>query len=349
MLDRTRNWKTISIGFLFATICLGVLLRAQFSGLTSFGISFDIRRAHSHLGFYGFLFPFIWSRARLSGMWAPTGLLSWGYVCVVLIATVSFALQGYGTVSRASSGLVMLVWIVFSLKNWTKFPLLKRCWLSAIPFGVLMASACVALVAFYASQGHIELSQQYVRAFLACLTFGVFVPFALWSCQFTAPSALLWCAATMGNAIFLAEIFPKDLFLWGPLAIAYFIFSACRHLLRFDAAKLRLFFYWILLSLSCFGLAFSVLPNSRLIVVAGMHFVILGPLIASFIHFQNVTLRILYDISVSIMILCLVLMEVIPTWYLVLQRGAAITGAAILLCVFLNRAAVETSCFKKYS
>jgi len=53
--------------FLLATMAIGLLLRWQMAGLGEFAGSPHLRRTHSHIGFYGFLFPALWLSMADSG------------------------------------------------------------------------------------------------------------------------------------------------------------------------------------------------------------------------------------------------------------------------------------------
>ena len=69
------------LALLLATMTLGALLRAQLAGVGSVGIFAYVRHAHSHLGYYGVLFPalwYVWSTSKRGRALSPATLVVYG-------------------------------------------------------------------------------------------------------------------------------------------------------------------------------------------------------------------------------------------------------------------------------
>lgn len=158
------------------TVLLGLLLRWQFAGVGVDSLSrLDLRRAHSHLAFYGILFPLIWWLGVGRRKFLERRFVLPIYMIANVASVIGFLLQGYGLVSITASTVVLVVWLLFAFDLLTS-P--ESNWERAIPIHVLLSSVAILLVAINARTNPV-LSSQIARAFLCLLMFGILIPSVL--------------------------------------------------------------------------------------------------------------------------------------------------------------------------
>lgn len=340
--EEIRTWKSFAIVCLILTMLTGVILRLSFAGVdTGFLKKLDLRQAHSHLGFYGFLFPMIWVLLRSRSFWIPQGGLALFYKVSVAVSFFAFLVQGYGAASHAASILVLLIWLVFSIKNLKNQHPMKKSWDGAIPVSVILATMFVAAVAISAARGFDNLAFKFVRGFLTVLAYGVFLPSILSRFLPMKVPAWLWILGTLGLAVFASDIFPVKMFAWGPLALSAILFLGIRKTIQspFTYWSVRSIVYILLLSFSLILFAFEALKNTHFITVSGMHFLILGTIVGHFLIFQKFAAQLFYDLVVGTMVVALLLMEFFSQYFIYWQWIAAGSGAALmglLLCHFFK-------------
>lgn len=264
------------------TLLLGVSLRWFFVGGPLWGDFAHLRHAHSHLGFFGLLFPLMWWAWELGG--APAPGRRWGllYLAGVVLSTLGFALSGYGPLSIIGSTVVLLVWMVSA---WgIRDRLLQRDWLAVVAPGIVLAAAFIPPVALL-SKSDPTLSADLARSFLSLLVLAVIIPSALRSLQIPAPRPWLWLGAAVAGSLFLG---PARSFALGAglVALGLSLLLGLRRgtsegeeqgpVLPWDIKAL-----WALAALSFVATGVGVLPHGGAAAVAGIHFLILGPLMWS--------------------------------------------------------------------
>ena len=141
-MSRSREWVAVT---LVSTALLGVALRLDLASgaVTALGLDFaDVRHAHSHLGFYGFLTLAWWLvlREREALSW-PRWLVP-GHLAVVFVATALFARAGYDATTIALSTVVALSWLYVAVRSRR-----VKGWLSLAPWGVLAGTLLIPAIA----------------------------------------------------------------------------------------------------------------------------------------------------------------------------------------------------------
>ena len=98
---------TLVLLSLVGTLTLGVGLRWALAGVPLLPGGFvELRHAHSHLGYYGVLFPLMWWAWRRLGQRAPGLPLLGLYAVGVVMSAVGFAREGYGRPAIIGSTIV---------------------------------------------------------------------------------------------------------------------------------------------------------------------------------------------------------------------------------------------------
>ncbi len=255
---------------LLGTVLLGVLLRWQLAGAPLLVWDFaQLRHAHMHLGYYGVLFPLLWWTLTLEGKPAPglgwTGL----YAAAVGLSTVGFAMQGYGPVSIAGSTVVLVVWLVGAWQ--LRREVLAGGWLSGVPLAIALASAAIPAVAVM-TQRDLALANALVHAFLTLLLLGAFVP-ALFARLGLRPRPG-WLALVLGAALFLGPL-PH----WSTAIATALLGLGLGGLPWWGRARLDEKLLWTLCGLGLIGVAVGLVPNAPRTAVAGLHLLLLGPVL----------------------------------------------------------------------
>lgn len=260
---------------LLLALALGALLRLALAGVPlPFGRFAELRHAHSHLGYYGVLFPLVWAAAAQRGPRPPGRALLAGYGLAVLAATLGFAAEGYGRPAIIASTVVLGVWLHTAVRALPELARPRSWWFPASP-SVLVAALSIPAVALNLSRAP-ALAAELVRLFLVVLLFGLIVPAALAVRRAPAPPMPLWLLGTLGAGLSLGP-WPEVPARLGMAMLGGLVLQAG---LRLDAAA-DLRASWGLLGLGLLLLASGLLPNSHAVAIAGLHFAILGPVLLS--------------------------------------------------------------------
>lgn len=322
------------------TLALGIVLRWQFAGWSAWGAGLDLRRAHSHLGYYGFLFPMSWVFLRRSDAWIPGERCVAGYFGLVAASTLGFLFQGYGPLAIASSTGILSVWLAFAWKNRKQAGLLTPSWLAVIPWATLLGSLLIVPIAILTRSQPI-VAQQIARVFLTMLLLGVFAPSVLHRLAAPAPKAWIWILNVGVGAIGVSDLIQHPLL---PLGIAgagawivwsfrgsFWPFPSSASLSNPGAKDRLVRDSWLALGAGLALLGFGILPHGRAVSIAGIHFAFLGPLLISFSRLE-LGLRPArwqdrgYFLSLTGMCAAIGLQDFSPAYYLELQRMAAVFG-----------------------
>jgi len=275
--DRSPHWRRVVGLFLLGTLTVGVWLRWALAGATELPVDFaHLRHAHSHLGYFGVLFPLAWMGLEQVEATTPGPRLRWAYALSTLVATVGFIGGGYGPVAIAGCTAVAAVWLIHAAALSPRMRHLEDP-LGAVPLGLLLSLACVPPVAINLRTDP-ELAHGFVSTFLAGLLFTVLIPACLarWR-VFVAPWPFLLAAAALG-ALALG--------VWSsvPARLGLIVLGG---LLAVPAASTRLPGHlrtaWALVGLGLVALALGLLPNSRPVALGAIHFLVLGPVLASLV------------------------------------------------------------------
>jgi hypothetical protein len=173
------------------TLGLGLWLRWFLAGRVPIPTDFAfLRHAHSHLGYYGLLFPAAWWAWAYVGAATPGPRLTAVYGAATLLATVGFVRAGYGPEAIVGSTIVGVAWLVSAAR-------VLRPRSEAEPSGgggrraapsprpltgmlpaVVLAEACVPPIAIFLRRDPV-LAHGLVTTFLTMLLLGVVVPSVL--------------------------------------------------------------------------------------------------------------------------------------------------------------------------
>lgn len=259
---------------LLGTAAMGVWMRWALAGSLALSLPFeDLRHAHSHLGYFGLLFPLAWLGWHHAGIRRPSrGMLAL-YALSTLLATVGFLQAGYGPLAIAGSTAVGAGWL------WSAWPLLARMkrWhdpLGAVPLGLVLSLACVPPVAINLRTNP-DLAHGFVTTFLAGLLLVVVVPSVLASARVSpGPWPALLLTGVLGSLAL--GVLPNTatrigLFSYAALLVAPALSSTLATHVRSC---------WLAVALGIAALALGLLPNTRPVALGAIHFLVLGPVLA---------------------------------------------------------------------
>jgi hypothetical protein len=270
------RFVALAAGSLALQVTLGLHLRAVMAGeMAPWGHVGNLRRAHSHLGYYGILFPLAWWAWSRAGRPAPGPRTMACYAAATLAGTLGFADAGYSGVAIAASTAVLGVWLASAWgQRSTLRGVLSRShhswWAPAIPAVVLSAIAIPAVAATLRRAP--MLSADLVQGFLTVLLFGVAAPAALAQAGAPAPDTRTWTLGTVGVALLLG---PAPGMVAGALTMLL-AWQLVHVALRMRAAA-DLRALWAITGLALPPLALGMVAETHAIAIAGLHFVVLGP------------------------------------------------------------------------
>lgn len=266
--------------FLVATLGVGVLLRWDLAaGLTSgLGIVFaDLRHAHSHVGFYGFLTAAWWLVARERTGWSFAPRITHLYAAAVALTSALFAFMGYAAPTIALSTLIAAFWVVAAWR-------LRKApgWLAVAPWGVVLGMLLIPIIAV-TSRRDFELSRALAHVFVAAMLLLTFVPVALSALRVPRVPTLAWLATTTLGSTYLvfATTWPWPLGLFLALAGAL-LGLALRRRLTGRPWWLVAAWWGLALGLVVIGLV-PPLQTEPMRLVA-LHYTVLGPIALTLLH-----------------------------------------------------------------
>lgn len=334
MLDK--RWLYISIGSLLVTLLMGIILRLQYSGISlDFLANYDLRRAHSHLGFYGYLFPMIWSHLKPQGYWVPKGHWIWLYLGSVAFAIWGFLVGGYGPLSESFSLVVLIFWITFAIRNRDLSGYRNRTWLGSLSLSIGAAAFYILCIAGAAIAGSDD-APKLARGFVTVLAYGVFLPVVLESYFKVRFNAWIWVMGVVGFSLFMADLEQSFLFAWSPFLLAVIMtMSLSRGVSRESSFYVwRMRIYSCVLAVSLFMLAFNIIDNTHFIAVTGVHFLILMIFMTTYLEKMKWPIVLLYDFAAGVMTLSLLMLEYMPKYFILWQKLAAICGLFLFAVFF---------------
>lgn len=182
-----------------ATMMLGLALRIDLAtgAVTGLGIGFaDLRHAHSHLGFYGFLTFAWWLVLARQGQGLDRRFVI-AHGLVVVAASALFAMQGYAAPTIALSTVVAISW------GWVAWRTRKTPgWLALAPWGVFVGLLLVPAIAVMARRDF-ALSRQLAHVFIALILLWTFVPMALALLRVPRVRPWAWMSTTLVGSCYL--------------------------------------------------------------------------------------------------------------------------------------------------
>ncbi len=257
---------------LVGLLSMGVVLRWALAGHVAFDFNFaHLRAAHSHLAWYGVVFPLCWVSLARRGRVLVGPTLAGLYSLAVAASVWGFATQGYAPLSIVGSTVVLGVWWVAMAPLALRF--FQRDLLASVFPSVLASSLAIPAVAVLARRGD-PASVDWVHAFLTWLMLGVALPVSLLEMKAKPLYGPLWTALVIGAGLALGPM-PT---LMPRLALAgvgvYLVLSARNAALR---GVYRGFL--VLFGLGLMARAVGVLPDVPAVAIAGVHFAALGPVL----------------------------------------------------------------------
>lgn len=260
---------------LAGTLALGVWLRWVLAGAVGLPVPFaHLRHAHSHLGYFGVLLPLAWLGWRAAGAPAPGGWLLAAYAAATAVATAGFVIDGYGPIAIAGSTAVAAGWL------WSAWPLLPRLRtlgdpLAVVPPGLVLSLACVPPIALTLRRAP-EVAHGFVTSFLAGLLLLVVVPSAVAARRGSVgPWPLYLTAGGLGAASL--GVWPAAVSRAGLGLTALLLLGAARS----GALPGSLRAAWAVVALGLAAMAVGLLPDTRPVALGAIHFLVLGPVLAS--------------------------------------------------------------------
>lgn len=329
--------------FLAVTAITGLIFRMQMAGVKLDLLQdLDLRRAHSHLGYYGVLFPMAWL-ALVSAKWQVPLYRGFVFYSLIVIASfVGFLWEGYGLLSIVTSTIVLAIWIIFVWQNRTFINFTKGNWLHSIPISIILSAGLIPIVALKSGDGS-GVARNIAETFLALLMFGVFVPSILHRGITSPPSAKAWTLACVMTSIDISNLYETWIFGLGTVFLGYLLFQTL--VIEFSNKKipLRLLLYWVGFSISVILIGLRIIPQTHMTAIAGIHFLILGPILLSFFKLHlNKKFPMIIDVGYELSLLIMVAAIALPTWspelYMTLQKIAGYSGASViffLMCFFV--------------
>lgn len=257
-----------------ATLLIGIALRLQAAG---YGPGFDWlhwRHAHMHLGVYALLFPATWF-SWLGRRPVPGPRMLALYLAACVVATIGFALHGYGPISGPASGLVALIWLGW-LTDWLRRPHSGgESWRIPVAVGVSGTLAAVVAIIFMSGRDP-QLVLALVRSFLVLLLWLVFIPSTLDTTRpRTAGRGILWSIAGLGSAVHLGF----ESAIWGTFSLLWAILLARETLRNHPDLPIDLRAQWLLVAAGVAATGPGWLQLDATLAVAGLHGLVLGPLV----------------------------------------------------------------------
>jgi len=275
LLENAKLWRCVIALALLGAITIGVWLRWSLAGAWGLTLDFShLRHAHSHLGYFGVLFPLAWLGWRHAGARIPGPYALMAYAICTSITCLGFAFAGYGPVAIAGSTFIAACWL------WSSVWLLRNIHdlddpLGMVPWGILVSLLCVPPIALNLRSDP-ELARGFVSTFLAGLLLLVIIPSAMAGRRITVgPWPFLFTTGLLG-ALFLGVV-EHPVARIGLLAHAGLLLT----LTRATRLELHTRCAWGVVAAGLGAMATGLLPNTRPVALGAIHFLILGPVLAT--------------------------------------------------------------------
>ncbi len=260
--------SSFAVCCLVGTVSLGATLRWALAG-NPLPVDFvDLRAAHSHLAYYGLLFPLMWAAWARLGEAVPGKRSLVLYGLAVVGSTVGFVREGYGLLAIAGSTWVLGQWLVSA---W----MMRRGqgWLRPVAPAIVLGAICIPPVAVLTGRDP-TLAHQVVQGFLTILLLGAVLPSGLALRTLTAPHAGAWLLGTVMCGAFFGPLHWPMLGL-GPVLLAGLLGMAVWRSTLAIVARMG----WAAVVVALVALGIGVLPATRPVMVGGFHYVALGPVV----------------------------------------------------------------------
>ncbi len=295
----------------------GLILRLQYSGFFTDLMFLDFRRAHSHLGFFGFLFPMIWHHFEKSKVWICGQRLKIFYCLLLVLSTVGFLVSGYGILAHISSALVLVVWLFFAVSIYSKVKGLAK----SIPISIIMAALSIVCLVVLSRLDQNITPLQLVRVFLTILLFGVFGAFVIEKLSARPLPFFLWVVSVLGTGLFLSQTYLSHFFSLFPIILGMCILYALlkrRYSLVLKTDRIRI--YYIILGFAFMLTSLELIPNNHFTAVSGIHYFMFLVLTNLFFDFKSHLYNIIFEVASLLMSLFIFL----PNFFVTNMRHTSI-------------------------
>lgn len=274
------RWASVLAVTLVLTALFGVALRVDLASgaLSAGGLEFaNVRHAHSHLGFYGFLTLAWWLVLREREALILPRWLGPIHLAVVAVSTVLFTSSGYVVSTIVLSTVVAASWLFVAWRSRR-----AKGWLALAPWGVLAGTLLVPAIAVMARRDF-GLSRQLAHVFVALMVLWVFVPMALAGLRVPVVSRWAWLITTAIGSTYLVfagadpDAWPWPLGLFLSLAGALLLIALWRAREEVLAWPRPLSFVWVSMALGLVVLGLVPPLQIEATRLAALHFTVLGP------------------------------------------------------------------------
>lgn len=320
------RWAIVAA--LVGVVGLGVWLRAVLAGWAVLPGPFaQWRHAHSHLGYYGVLFPVMWAWWAAARGWAPGPRLALVYGLSVVVSAVGFARAGYGPEAIGGSTVVLGVWLAGAW-GMRRFARSRHEGLGGVSVAIVLGALCVPPIAALTRRDP-EVALGVVRSFLSVLALGALAPSALQALGAPVGRSGAWAALATLAALRLG-VLPAWWLSWAPMALAVWLVTITRRAAVPGDVRLA---WWAV----AFGLGVIVMPwrgGHHHLSVAGLHLLVLGPLLLSALvslapRPPALVWRAAYLVALLVMSATIAAQDVWPQPWL--PGAATLTGALVAL------------------
>lgn len=324
--------------FVVVTLAVGVVLRWVLSSTVPTSVlptDFAFwRHAHSHLGYYGVLFPLAFAAWSATSNKPASRRETRFYLLCCALSFVGFAAQGYKLLSIAASSVVGAVWVVHAVRH--RGFLRRRDVLAPVPLALLASVCFVPPIAVFTRRDPV-LANHLVHTFLGILLLGVMAPtvFHLFVDDETRPPHLGWIGLA-GAALLSVHLGPAPhvVLSLGAVLVAgvwlhTMVTSTMPWPLRLGVGATALVLLFV---------PAAPTPLAPLATVGALHWLILGVLLLGFaVHrWPLSTLWQLTWVATSAVLAGTLLLAALPalsTSSLQLQTVSGACGGVLLLCV----------------
>lgn len=323
-----RQVTLFSLTSLLLVMTTGILMRLQFAGLSlSILEDFDLRQAHSHLGFYGFLIPLTWIINQIGFEEKRQQAVIRVYFVATFMAFISFLEFGYNWSSHALSGVVFAIWVYQSFKLKKRAPAFQKY------MQLSSALALTSLVFVIVGQKLLPETPKinFVYGFVSNLILFIVLPSILFDLYKKFPT-LLWSVSVVLNYLFEIQILHFLPINIGLSILGGIILTYSLTMIKKDSFLRSVNFYFALLGS---GMIFSgILPNQLgyNLQIASLHFCFLTIIPVYYFKFY---LKYRYSFLFAnlgiVMCIAIACLEYAQQFFRSLQFTIAAIGMALLI------------------
>lgn len=270
----------IALFFFMVTVLLGLAMRWDLAtGVVSqWGLSFpNLRHAHSHAGYYGVLTIGWWLSERRAGVAMHRTVVT-VYAGTALVATVAFTFMGYRPFTIVLSTVVASLWVVMGIRRWRRADRRAKEWLDCALPGLIIGVSLIPVVAVTARRD-LGLSREIAHVFVTTILLTVFIP-AAWQALRRRRRVSLFIFVPLVVMTSVRIVFMDRAPV--PFAIAGCLLSVLTTwVIVSEPLDGLVKLGWLILPASLLAGMFSSSAHGDALRIAGLHLLILGPVLTS--------------------------------------------------------------------